>query len=79
MRTRGKTLGLALPLAAPSFAGQAGTIAAMAAKPIVRPAPPQPLAKPTRYDISSGIIECSVQVTIVQGCNWNRWAGFVPI
>jgi two-component system, NarL family, nitrate/nitrite response regulator NarL len=33
----------------------------------------------TRYAISAGIIESSVQVTIVSGYSWNRRAGFVLI
>jgi len=31
----------------------------------------------TRYAISAGVIESSVQLTIVSGCGWNRRAGFV--
>ena len=35
-----------------------------------------PAAGLTRHPIGAGIIESSVQLTIVQSCNWNRWAGF---
>jgi DNA-binding NarL/FixJ family response regulator len=31
----------------------------------------------TRYAISAGVIESSVQLTIVSDCGWNRRAGFV--
>src|SRR5208283_4822431 len=31
----------------------------------------------TRYAIGAGIIESSVQLTIVSDCGWNRRAGFV--
>lgn len=33
----------------------------------------------TRYAIGAGVIESSVQLTIVSGCGWTRWADFVLV